>query len=235
VPELLVERDGPIAILTLDRPEKRNALSISLRRSIADAADELSGDDSVSVLILTGAPPAFCAGMDVNEFGGDEDHRRDLVESSERLFSSIGTFPLPVIGAINGPAMGGGCALAAACDIRVASPSARFGHPENARGIPVAYAALSRMLPEAIARAFAFTGKTIDAQEALSFGMVLQVADDVVAAARAMGAQIARIPRHGLLRTKELVLAATAASPSAHASAAQMQMFRASVLPGEQR
>jgi enoyl-CoA hydratase len=225
-----VERDDAVVIVTMNRPEKRNALSLELRTAIADAFETLSSDESVSVVVLTGAPPAFCAGMDVTQFGGDAGNRRALVETTERLFASVGRCPLPVIAAVNGPAMGGGCALAAACDVRIASPTARFGHPENARGIPVAYAALSQMLPESIARAFALAGRTIEAEEARALGMVLEIADDPVARARELGASMARIPRRGLLQTKELILEAAAASPAARASAAQVAMFRRAVL-----
>ncbi|MCA1830257.1 MAG: enoyl-CoA hydratase/isomerase family protein [Actinobacteria bacterium] len=228
--ELLVERDGVIVTVTLNRPEKRNALSVSLRFAVADTFDELARDEGVSVAIITGAPPAFCAGMDLTQFGGDEEHKRALVESSTRFYASIGRFPLPVIGAVNGPAMGGGCALAAACDIRIVSPTARFGHPENARGIPVAYAALSQMLPEPLARAFALTGRTIEAEEALRLGMALEIADDCVARARELAGQVARIPRLGLLRTKQLILQANSQTPSSRAGEAQVAMFRAAVL-----
>src|SRR5439155_786955 len=117
-------------------------LSVALRRELAACFRALASDRDVCAMVLTGAGTAFCAGMDRSEFGGDADHRRDLFESSKELFASLGELPIPAIAAINGPALGGGSALAASCDIRLASPATRLGHPEVALGIPASYAAL---------------------------------------------------------------------------------------------
>src|SRR6266540_2792132 len=105
--------DG-IATVTMNRPEKRNALSIDLRRQLADELDRLGGDSSVCVVVLTGTGTAFCAGMDRSQFGGDHANREALFETSTGLFESLSRLPLPTIAAVNGPALGGGSALAAA-------------------------------------------------------------------------------------------------------------------------
>src|SRR5438445_8912542 len=122
---LTVVADG-VATVTMNRPEKRNALSLELRRALADVFDGLGADPAVAVVVLTGAGTAFCAGMDRSQFAGDRANREALYETSIRLFSSVARIPLPTIAAVNGPALGGGSALAAACDVRLASPSATF-------------------------------------------------------------------------------------------------------------
>src|SRR3712207_3225923 len=111
--------DGRIAILTLDRPERRNALSIELRHLLADALEGLaSDDDGVHCAVLTGAGSAFCAGMDVTQFGGDRAHKEELLESSRRCFDAIARFPKPLVAYVNGPAIAGGFAISLLCDIR---------------------------------------------------------------------------------------------------------------------
>src|SRR5689334_14490638 len=104
-----------VARVTLDRPEKRNALSIELRVELAAALEAADA----GCLILTGAGPAFCAGMDVTQFGGDRAHKERLVETSERLFEILARLPVPVVAAVNGPAVAGGFALALLCDVRI--------------------------------------------------------------------------------------------------------------------
>ncbi len=132
---LEVERDGAVAIVTLDRPEKRNALSIELRELIAERFAELASDDEVACAVLTGAGSAFCSGMDTTQFGGDRAHKERLVECSVAAFGAVGSFPKPLIAAVNGPAVAGGFALAPCCATSgwrprpppSASPSSRAG------------------------------------------------------------------------------------------------------------
>lgn len=127
---LSIERRDAVAIVTLQRPEKRNALSIDLRVELADAFGGLGADRDVGCIVLTGAGSAFCAGMDVTQFGGDPDHKRRLVETSTGAFEAVGSCPRPVVAAVNGPALAGGFALALLCDLRIAAVSATFGFPE---------------------------------------------------------------------------------------------------------
>src|SRR5437870_3776920 len=187
-----LDRHGPVAVVTLDRPEKRNALSVALRRELAACFRALASDRDTCAMVLTGAGTAFCAGMDRSEFGGDADHRRDLFESSKELFASLGELPIPAIAAINGPALGGGSALAASCDIRLAAPATRLGHPEVALGIPASYAALLGMFPEQVARELAYTGRILTAEEALALGAVREVVADPVGRGVALGLEMAR-------------------------------------------
>jgi enoyl-CoA hydratase len=172
---LRVERDGAVAILTLDRPEKRNALSIALRFALADALDAAVADDGVHAVLLTGAGSAFCAGMDVTQFGGDRAHKEQLVASSGRAFGALARCATPTIAYINGPAIAGGFALALLCDVRVADLSGRVGFPEIGRHIPPSYAAARAALPEPLARELCLTGRVLDAEEARERGVVASI------------------------------------------------------------
>ena len=208
MPDLLsIERRDELALVTLRRPEKRNALSIELRRELADAFGGLSGDDGVGCVILTGAGSAFCAGMDVTQFGGDIDNRRALVETSTAAFEAVGNCERPVIAAVNGPALAGGFALALLCDLRIAGQAAEFGYPELPRGIPPSYAAARAVLPATVAQDLCLTGRIIGPGEAVRLGVVREVAEgDVVTRALDLAATIARLPRQAVLETKRRTL-----------------------------
>jgi enoyl-CoA hydratase/carnithine racemase len=171
--ELSVERvEGAVAVLTLNRPEKRNALSIEMRFELASVFNELAADPDVGCLLVTGAGSAFCAGMDVTQFGGDLDNRRRIVDSSIAAFGGLGRFPKPAVAAVNGPAIAGGFALALLCDIRLASTDARFGFGELPRGVPPSYASARAALPAAPARELALTGRIVQSGEAVDLGIV---------------------------------------------------------------
>jgi enoyl-CoA hydratase/carnithine racemase len=172
---VLVERQGPAALVTLNRPEKRNALSVQLRDLLAEVLEGLSADPEINAIGITGAGSAFCAGMDVTQFGGDQDHRRRLLESSVRCFSALTQCSKPTVALVNGPALAGGFALALLCDLRVAAPQARFGFPELGRFIPPSYAAAAWALPPAAARDLCLTGRILDSPEALALGVVSRI------------------------------------------------------------
>ena len=122
---------GTIAVVTLQRPERRNALSIALRDEMSDALDALAGDDELRVVVVTGAGAVFSAGFDLDEFGrlGEPEFAAELWASSDRWHRTVLEFPLPTVAAVNGAAYGGGFDLAVMCDLRIASPTARFAHP----------------------------------------------------------------------------------------------------------
>jgi enoyl-CoA hydratase/carnithine racemase len=187
-----------VAVLTLDRPEKRNALSIELRAALAEALHAVGADESARCTVLTGAGPAFCAGMDVTQFGGDRAHRERLLAVNEECFDALLEHPVPLVAAVNGPALGGGLALAALCDLRVAAPAAAFGFPEVTRGIPASLGAALAALPPAAARDLVLTGRIVGADEALRLGLVSAVADDVLALALERAAAIAALPPRGV-------------------------------------
>jgi enoyl-CoA hydratase len=208
VPELLsIERRDEIAIVTLQRPEKRNALSIEMRIELADAFSALSGDDGIGCVVLTGAGSAFCSGMDTDQFGGDRAHRERLVETSTLAFQAVGECRRPVVAAVNGPALAGGFALALLCDLRVASASASFGYPELPRGIPPSYAAARAVLPATVAQELCLTGRIVRAPEAQRMGIVREVASgDALGRAVALAERVAALPRKAILEQKRRTL-----------------------------
>jgi enoyl-CoA hydratase/carnithine racemase len=204
VPNLLsIERRGEVALLTLQRPHKRNALSIELRVELAAALRDLCDDEGVGCLVLTGAGSAFCSGMDTDQFGGDRAHRERLVETSTAAFDALRSCASPVVAAVNGPALAGGFSLALLCDLRLAAPEATFGYPELPRGIPPSYAAARAVLPATVAQELCLTGRIVGAQEAHRLGIVREVvADDVVDRALELANRIAALPRAAVRETK---------------------------------
>jgi enoyl-CoA hydratase/carnithine racemase len=204
---LSIERRGEVALVTLQRPEKRNALSIELRVELGEAFGALGADEAVGCIVLTGAGPAFCSGMDVTQFGGDAEHKRRLVETSTTAFEAVGECTRPVVAAVNGAALAGGFALALLCDLRIAAEDARFGFPELPRGIPPSYAAARAVLPATVAQDLCLTGRMIDAHEALRLGVVREVArGDVVERGVELAERVAALPRGAVLETKRRTL-----------------------------
>ena len=133
---LRVEQDGAVAILTIDRPEKRNALSGQVRAELVAALDALRDDGLVRVLVITGAgDKAFVAGADIAEFADRTPLEQRAAMTGRRVFDEVAAYPKPVIAMINGFCLGGGCELALACDVRIASDTAKLGQPEINLGI----------------------------------------------------------------------------------------------------
>jgi len=202
-----IERSGAVAVVTLERPEKRNALSIDLRIELTETFRALGEDDSVGCIVLTGAGTAFCSGMDTSQFGGDLENRRRLVETSTSAFDAVGECKRPVVAAVNGPALAGGFALSLLCDMRVAHSSAIFGYPELPRGIPPSYASARAVLPATVAQELCLTGRVVDAQEAQRLGIVREVVDgDVKERGREVAESVAALPREAVLETKRRTL-----------------------------
>ena len=176
---LLLEKRERVAIITINRPNKLNALNIKTREEGAMLLEELRNDDSVGVVVFTGAgEKAFIAGADIAEFAGRTSITQRDVMMGRSLFTAIDTFPKPVIAMINGFCLGGGCELALACDIRIASEAAKFGQPEINLGIIPGGGGtqrLTRLVGEGKAMEMILTGDMIDAQTAFSIGLVNHV------------------------------------------------------------
>lgn len=232
---LSIDQDGAVALVTLQRPEKRNALSIDLRVELADALSRLGEDESVACAVLTGAGTAFSAGMDVTQFGGDAEHKQRLVETSLAAFGTVARFPKPLVAAVNGPAIAGGFVLALHCDVRLAAETANFGFPELPRGIPPSYAAALGGLPEPVARELCLTGRVIGAGEARHHGLVMEVVPDEALLERslAVASGIAAQPLPALLEVKRRILMA-ADEARGELFADEERVFRAALLGDEE-
>lgn len=190
---ILEESDGA-AVLALNRPDKRNALSRALRDEIVGRLDALEKNAGIRAVVLTGAPPAFCAGFDRSEFagGGMAEVFAEATEYHRRVY----TFAKPLIAAVNGPALGGGCDLAAMCDYRLASSAAVLGQPQVRFGAAAAYDLMRAVLGAGAAREMCLTGRSYDAQEALAIGLVNRVVEPgaLLDAARSAAREIAALP-----------------------------------------
>ncbi len=176
---ITLERRGKVAVLTINRPDKLNALNIKVHAEGVAALEELRKDETVRVLVITGAgEKSFIAGADITEFEGQTPvTQRDLFHE-KTFFNTIEQFPKPVIAMVNGFCLGGGNELAMACDLRIASENARFAQPEINLGIICGGGGtqrLTNLVGEGRAMEMILTGDMIDAQTALKFGLVNHV------------------------------------------------------------
>jgi enoyl-CoA hydratase len=208
---LLLERRDRVAIITVNRPDKRNALNIKTREEGAALLEELRNDDSVGVVVFTGAgDKAFIAGADIGEFAGRTAMMQRDVMTARSLFTAFDTFPKPVIAMINGYCLGGGCELALACDIRIASETASFGQPEINLGIIPGGGGtqrLTRLVGEGKAMELILSGDIIDAKAAYEIGLVNHVfpADQLEAKTMEIANRIASKSPIALSLAKEAV------------------------------
>jgi len=190
---MLEEKDG-VAVLTLNRPKKRNALSRALRDELVQQLGELAKSDQIRAVVLTGAGPVFCAGFDRSEFsgGGMEEVFADAMEYHRLVY----TFSKPLIAAVNGPALGGGCDLAAMCDFRLAATTAVFGQPQVRFGAAAAYDLMRSVIGTGAAREMCVTGRSYEAEEARQIGLVNRVLapEDLVETARSLACDVASLP-----------------------------------------
>jgi enoyl-CoA hydratase len=176
---LLLERNERIATLTINRPDKLNALSDDVIAELGRAIDEVRVDAGIGGLIVTGAGRAFVAGADISELAAQSaTEGKARAERGQFVFRRFESSPKPVIAAVNGFALGGGCELALACHVRIAADGAQFGQPEVKLGITPGYGGTQR-LPRLVGRAHALemllTGDRIDAAEAFRIGLVNRV------------------------------------------------------------
>jgi enoyl-CoA hydratase len=176
---ILVEKRGNVAVLTINRPDKLNALGYKVHQEGVAALEDLRKDEEVRVLVITGAgEKSFIAGADISEFAGKTAVTQRAIFQEKTLFNSIDEFPKPVIAMINGFCLGGGCEIALACDLRIAGEKARFGQPEINLGIIPGGGGtqrLTRLIGEGKSMEMILTGDMIDAQTALNLGLVNHV------------------------------------------------------------
>jgi enoyl-CoA hydratase len=178
---IVYEKKDVVGWVKLSRPKFLNALNQSVLGELAQVFDEMAADTSLAVVVITGAGKAFVAGADIAEMKNLQvDSAREFASFGQRVFSVIENFRAPVIAAVNGFALGGGCELAISCDLRLASENASFGQPEVKLGLIPGFGGtqrLSQIIGAAKAKELIYTGKMIDARTALAWGLV----NDVVA------------------------------------------------------
>lgn len=203
--------DGPVRTLTVNRPDKLNALSEEVLASLQDAVTRMSNEQGIRAAVITGAGKAFVAGADIAAMRDMSDWQgRDFGAAGHRLFNLIEKLSFPVIAAVNGFALGGGCELALACDFIYASTKAKFGQPEVGLGIVPGFGGtqrLPRRVGAAMARELIYTGRVIDAEEALRIGLAnaLFGPDELLAAAQATAAEIASKGPFAVMSAKRLI------------------------------
>ena len=196
--QLKVARQGPVAIVTIDRAEQHNVLTAAFWSELRAVLSVLETDHSVRVLILTGAGDrAFCAGGDIAEFRrlSTLEEKREFQTDAMRSFAAIEESPLPVIAAVNGWALGGGCELTLACDIAVASERAVFGMPESALGLVPGYGVLRapQVIGRQMTKLLIMAGERLTAAQALAAGLVQRVVahEDLMPATLELAGRIA--------------------------------------------
>lgn len=201
------QRSGAVLTITLNRPEKSNALHPDLVRHLSDALREAEGDAGLVVLVLTGAGRSFCAGLDLELLlDWTVDQKLAHLEQVTSVFRRLWTIPQPVIAAVNGPAIAGGFDLAAFCDIRLASTDALFGQAEINIGLTQIIHPLYKSIGLGHAKELAMTGLNISAEDALRIGLVnhLYPPDQLMPKALEMAEVLASRPRNALFETKRL-------------------------------
>src|SRR5205814_10186302 len=207
---LLIEDKGTVRTITLNRPEKRNALDTALTRDLLEALRTADAEEGMHCVVLTGAGPGFCAGADLAEFKGLKDPkvakaRAELTMQVHLVFSKMTT---PVVTAINGAAMGGGAGLAIAGDLAVMVRGAKIGYPEAKHGIVAAIvmANLVRQIGPKAAFELVALGEGIDAERALALGMVNRVVAEgqLMEGALYFAGKLAALPKAAMAQTKRL-------------------------------
>ena len=228
---ILLERRGRVGIITLNRPKALNALNSELMREVVSVVEELDADSGIGAILITGSERAFAAGADIAQLR-DRTSSDALKAINSGIFNRIEEFAVPVIAAVKGYALGGGCELAIACDLRVLGESAKMGQPEVKLGIiPAAGGTyrLPRLVGLGLARELVYTGRMVAADEAMRIGLANKVVPDaeVVDAALAMADAIAK---NGRLAVRAAKRALNALSRPGHENAVVFESSTQAVL-----
>ncbi|MHC1682076.1 MAG: short-chain-enoyl-CoA hydratase [Clostridiaceae bacterium] len=209
---VLLEKEGNIAVVTINRPKALNALNTETLKDLDVVFDAIENDDEVYAVVLTGAgEKAFVAGADITEMKDKNVIQgRKFGQLGNKVFRKIETLSKPVIAAINGFALGGGCEIAMSCDIRIASTTARFGQPEVGLGITPGFGGtqrLSRLVGMGMAKELIYTGKVVKADEALRIGLVnsLHDSENLLNAAKDLANTIAKNAPIAVMLCKEAI------------------------------
>jgi len=209
---LIYEKEGAIAIIQLNRPEKKNSLNFELRQELRTALREIDGDNTLKGVIVTGGEEIFCSGADITEIQGTTSAESSYRHAREFqiLFDQIESLHQPVIAAVSGYALGGGFELTLACDFRIACEGAQFALPEIRIGLFPAGGGtqrLPRLIGVAKAKEIIFTGDPITAEEALSIGLVMKVVpkDRLMEEAKRFALKLAALPRLAMEASKGLI------------------------------
>ncbi len=211
---VLLEKADRVATITINRPDKMNALNAEVRAKLAMALEQLRLDGSVRVVVLTGAgEKAFIAGADIGEFKGTPPVEQYRIMQTGDIYSALERFPKPTLAMINGYCLGGGCELAMACDIRIAGEKAKLGQPETNLGIIPGGGGtqrLPRLVGQGQAMRLIYTGEIIDAARACEIGLVDEVVpqDELKARTMELAAKIAEKSPASLQAAKEAIRAA---------------------------
>lgn len=206
------EKENHIAIITLNRPKRMNAIDSIFIREFRQIFDEIKDDDEVGAVIITGSEKVFAAGADIKEIGGISTpaEAHEFFVKVQSLFNEIENLEKPVIAAVNGLALGGGCELTLVCDIRIAAENSRFGLPEIKLGV-LSGAGGTQRLPRLIgvgrAKEMLYSGDPIDAQEAYRVGLVNKVApvESLLDEAKKMATEFMKRPTYALKMIKACV------------------------------
>jgi enoyl-CoA hydratase len=205
-------KEGPVSVIQINRPQKKNSLNTELRHEMEEVLKEIANDRAIRAVVLTGGEEIFCAGADISEIEGTASAEAAYQHAREFqiLFEQLEALPQPVIAAVSGYALGGGCELALACDFRIASDTARFGLPEIKIGaFPGGGGTqrLPRLIGTAKAKEMILIGDPITAEQALAVGLVMKVTPKakLMEEANAFAARLASLPRLALQASKMLI------------------------------
>lgn len=209
--KIIIQKENHIATVTINEPKTLNALNSKLLEELGTAFDTLAADKEVRAIVITGADRSFVAGANIQEMSGlNYEEAKTFGAKGASVFRKIETCPRPVIAAVNGFALGGGCELALSCDIRIASEKAKFGQPEVGLGITPGFSGtqrLARIVGQAKAKELIFTGKVISAAEALAMGLVNQVVapESLMEEAQSLATTIAKQAPVAVRKSKEAI------------------------------